>query len=144
MKTSRLLFIILVAFSATHSLAEPPPDPAKIEDSVRIIIGKKLMIQFQADGNILKKPVVTEHPDTKEPVVSLDFSQQDGSVMLDIKNNFPKALHCQCLARLKGKTTYFETDIVTIMAGLDDFESWEDPIEELVLFDFKLTDEKVK
>ena len=42
----------------------------------------------------------------------------------------------------RGKTTYFETDIVTIMAGLSDYESWEDPIEELVLFDFKLTDEK--
>lgn len=144
MKMPRLPFIALLAVLATHALAEPPPDPAKIEDSIRITLGKKLTVQFQADGNTLKKPVITEHPDAKQPVLSLDFSQQDGNAMLDIKNGFPKALHCRCLARLKGKTAWFETNIVTIMAGLDDFESWGDPIEELVLFDFKLIDEKAK
>jgi hypothetical protein len=29
------------------------------------------------------------------------------------------------------------------MAGLVSFETWQEPIEELVLFDFKLTDEKL-
>ena len=140
----RFLPIVAFMFFGFHAFAGSPVDPAKIEDSIRIYPGKKFTVQFQADGNVLKKPVIMEHPDEKRPNVSLDFTKEDGNVMLEIKNGFPKALHCRCLTRLKGKTAYFETDIVTIMAGLSDFESWGDPIEELVLFDFKLTDNKVQ
>jgi hypothetical protein len=46
--------------------------------------------------------------------------------------------------RLKVRKEYFETSlIVPVTVGIMGFETWQDPVEELVLFDFKLTDEKL-
>ena len=55
-----------------------------------------------------------------------------------IQNGFPRTLRFRCLRRLKGQQTYSETSILAIPAKLGDFESWREPIEKLVLFDFKL------
>lgn len=140
---NRLLLTAIFMLGAIHAFAaDAPPDPSKLTDSIKIFLGKKYTLHFQQAGGVLKKPEISEKDDPKQPGVSLDFKQEDGMVILDIKNNFSKTLRCRCLARLKGKTTYFETDLVPIPAGLSDYESWQDSIEEFVLFDFKLTDEK--
>jgi hypothetical protein len=74
----------------------------------------------------------------KQPGISLEFSAQGGMNILHIKNGFRQTLRLRCLMCRKGQRTYLETNVLPIPAGLGDFESWPDPIEELVLFDFKL------
>jgi len=124
--TAALLFTL-------HAIAA---EPAKLEDKVTIKLGQKLTIQFQGDS--LKAPKVVEQPDPKKPSVALDLSRNGENVILHVKNGFRRTLRVRCLMRLKGQQTYRETSIIPIPAGLGDFESWRDPIEQLVLFDFKL------
>jgi hypothetical protein len=141
MKTPGSLLCLALLVCGAGAFAQLPPDPASLKDSVKITLGKKVAVKFDVDGDLLKKPVIVEKLDTRDAGIKLDFSRKQGMIMLAISNGLKKSLHCRCLARLKGKSTYFETSIVTIGAGLDDFESWEDPIEELVLFDFKLVNQ---
>jgi hypothetical protein len=74
--------------------------------------------------------------------VWLDFRQDQRGYVLFICHSFSKTLEARCLARLRGYDTYFETDILPIPVKLVSPEIWKETIEELVLFDFKLTDRK--
>ena len=44
--------------------------------------------------------------------------------------------------QLTARRIGYQTSIVPVKSGLFGIELWQDPIEELVLFDFKLTDGK--
>ena len=64
-------------------------------------------------------------------------------LILATKNPFPKDLKFRALMRLKGRKGYSETSIVPVKAGLFSLELWQEPDpEELVLFEFKLLDDK--
>jgi hypothetical protein len=126
---------LLCAFSA---IAAPSGDAATVNDKVTITPGKKFAVRFQIVGDTLKSPKIVKELDPKQPGIVLDFSRQGRMFMLHIRNGFSQTLRIRCLMRLKGRQTYSETSIVPIPAGLGDFEGWPDPIEELVLFDFKL------
>jgi len=58
---------------------------------------------------------------------------------LSTKNPFTKDRRSGPSARHKGRKAFFETSIVPVKAGLFSLELWREPIEELVLFDFKLS-----
>jgi hypothetical protein len=62
--------------------------------------------------------------------------------MLTTKNPFAKDFVFRAAAKYKGRKTYIETSIVPVKAGIFGIETWRDPIEELLLFEFKLVDEK--
>jgi hypothetical protein len=139
MKTLGRFIVTMILLSPMSGIAAPPLDPSKIDDKVTITLGQKLTVQFEARGDSLKAPKIVEQPDQKQPSVTLDFDKHDETLMLHIKNGFPQTLRVRCVMRLKGEKTYSETSIVPIPAGLGDFEGWRDPIEELVLFDFRLS-----
>ena len=135
-KTIGITASLLCSF---HTIAAPPLDPSKIDDKVTITLGQTLTLQFQAQGDSLKTPKIVEQADQKQPSVTLDFDKHDDMLILHIKNGFSRTLRVRCLMHLKAQQAYAETSILPIPAGLGDFESWRDPIEELILFDFKLT-----
>lgn len=117
-------------------------DPAGIKEKVAIRLNQKLDIQFQQEGGAISGPVVVDKPRAGVPTLHVDFKKQGESLMLATQNPFPKDLTFRALARYKGRKSYFETSIVPVKAGLFGLELWQDPIEELVLFDFKLADDK--
>ncbi len=130
--------LVLVALGA----AGDAPDPSKIKDKVTIAEGKTLLVQFEQKGDTISKPKVVEQADDKVPTPRFEFLSQNGNLMLTTKNPFPKDLKFRALARIKGRKTYFETSIVPVRSGLLGMELWPDPIEELILFDFKLEKSK--
>jgi hypothetical protein len=134
--------LLLLAALATAAVADDKVDPAKLKDKVTITPGKKLLVQFNQEGDALSRPKTVAKPSEKPPTVSFEFLKQGDMLILATKNPFPKPLKFRALARLEGRKDYFETSIVPVRAGLSSFELWQDPIEELVLFDFKLSDEK--
>ena len=134
-KATAVIGAFLCTFSA---IAAPSPDAATVSDKVAITPGKKFAVEFQKEGGTLKSPKIIKELDPKQPGVTLDFSTQGGMSMLHIKNGFSQTLRIRCLMRIKGRRTYSETNIVPIPAGSGDFESWREPVDELVLFDFKL------
>jgi hypothetical protein len=113
-------------------------DPAQIKDKVSITLGKQIDVQFDQKDDALSEAKVVEKPDDKRPVVHIEFSKMNQDLMLSTQNPFPKDLSFRAAFRLKGSRAYVETSIVPVRAGIFGMEMWRDPIEELVLFDFKL------
>jgi hypothetical protein len=132
----------LIAAVTIAAAPDKTIDPSALKDKVTIGLGKKLAVQFQRDGDSLSRPKVVEKLTDDPPTLSLDFRKQGDNLMLVSKNPFRKDLKFRAGARLKGHKEYFETSIVPVKAGLLGFELWQDPIEELVLFDFKLIDDQ--
>jgi hypothetical protein len=119
-------------------------DPKDFKDKVSLTLGTQGTIQFKQGGNTITSATLIKDPDQKQPGISVEFKKQPEFLNLMLKNGLPKALRYRAAIRMKGRKDYIETSlIVPVMAGLLSFETWQDPIEELILFDFKLTDEKL-
>lgn len=133
--------VILVAVQTVTAAKDDKLDPAKIKDKVKIKVGEKLIIRFAQKGDTLSDPKEVKEAGTEPPTPVFDFGNLNGSLALTTKNPFPKDLKFRALMRLKGAKDYVETSIVPVKSGLFGIELWQDPIEELVLFEFKLSDE---
>ncbi len=140
--TRSLAALLLATIPIAVASSDDKVDPATLKDKVTIGLGKKLVILFELKGNSLSNPKVVEKPRDKPPTPSFDLRKMDDNLILTTKNPFQKDLTFRALARLKGRKDYFETSIVPVKSGLLSFELWQDPIEELVLFEFKLMDEE--
>jgi hypothetical protein len=130
---------------ASLKARKPAPktiDPAAIKDKVTLTVGSKIDVQFDQKDKVLSNSRVVENPKDEVSSVHMEFSNQGQGLTLVTKNPFPKDLSFRAIARHKGRKTYIETSIVPVRAGLLSFELWQEPIEELVLFDFKLIDAK--
>ena len=137
----RLLTIVLLMTTPTAIVVgDDKPDPATLKDKVTIAVGKKLVVKFEQKGDALSNPKVVEKAAdmSTTPTPTFDFTQMGDNLILSTKNPFPKDLKFRALGRLKGREDYFETSIVPVKSGLFGIELWQDPIEELILFDFKL------
>jgi|GEM_PF-2419325 len=121
---------------------EPVANLSNIKDKVAIKLGQHLSAQFEVKGDELLDPKITPAAKEKLDSLSLDFREDKRGRTLFLSHSFPRSMQARCLARLKGSDTYFETDILPVPAKTINPEIWSDPIEELVLFDFKLTDTK--
>lgn len=140
MNVARGLILLLATLPTAAAAPDDRIDPATLKDKVTIKLGKKLFVQFEQKGNALTHPKAVEKPTDQPPTPTFDFRKTDDSLILMTKNPFSKPLKFRALARLKGRKDYFETSIVPVESGLFGAELWRDPIEELVLFDFKLGD----
>jgi hypothetical protein len=137
--TRSLAFLLLAAVPATAA-PDDKVDPATLKDKVTIEPGKKLFVQFEQKGDALTGPKTVEKASDKPPTPTFDFRKMGDNLILMTKNPFSRSLEFRALARTKGRKDYFETSIVPVKSGLFGLELWQDPIEELVLFDFKLGD----
>lgn len=137
MKRLGLLFLLL----GGNALAGDAIDPRKLKDSITIAIGEKCEVQFEEKGDALLKPVKVTTPDAAKPLISLNFKNERDMPLLVIRNAFPRTLEFRAAMKLKGRKDYIETSILPVGSNMSNYESWSDPIEELVLFDFKLTNE---
>src|SRR4051812_42690182 len=137
-----LAVVLLAAISTAAAAADDKVDPATLKDKVTINVGKKLFVQFEQEGDVLTRPKVVEKAADKPPTPTFDFRKMDDNLILTTKNPFSKDLKFRALARVRGRKDYFETSIVPVKSGLFGIEFGQAPIEELVLFDFKLAEEK--
>ena len=131
----------LLVLAALAARAETPPDPATLKDKVTIAVGKKLFVQFERKGEVLTRPKVVEAASKEPPTVSFNFIKQGDMLILATENPFSKDFKFRALMRVEGRKALAETSIVPVKPKLVNFELWQDPIEELILFDFKLIDE---
>ncbi|WP_395739149.1 hypothetical protein [Prosthecobacter sp.] len=140
----RFLFAIALLGTAIVSAAPGDPiDPKTFKDTVSLPLGTQGTIQFKQEGAAITAATLVADPDGKLPGIRVDFKQQHEFLGLKVKNALTKALRYRAAIRLKGSKDFQETSLINpIMAGLLGYETWKDPIEELVLFDFKLTAEK--
>jgi tetratricopeptide (TPR) repeat protein len=115
------------------------PDTSDLGDKIAIKIGERLSAQFQVRDDQLVDSKIATGLRKKPNSLLLDFQLEKENRTLWLNHTFRRSLQARCLARLKGYDTYFETDILPVPVQTRNPELWSDPIEELVLFDFKLT-----
>jgi hypothetical protein len=140
---------LIAAFTAlVVAIASAAPrdriEPKDLKDKISLTVGSEGTIQFKQQGDAITEPKLIKDPDAKQPGIGVELKLKPEFLALTLQNRLPKALRYRAAVRLKGRKDYFETSlIVPVMSGLVSYETWQDPIEELVLFDFKLTDEKL-
>lgn len=134
------LILLICSALNTNIVVDDPPDPSMLKDKVTIEVGKKSIIEFEQKNDALVNPKTVDKSSENPPTPSFEFTKKGDNLMLVTKNPYRKDMTFRALARLKGRKDYFETSIVPVRSGLLSFEVWSDPIEELILFEFKLTD----
>jgi hypothetical protein len=144
---NRLMLIVALA-SLCIATAQAAPgdqvDASGLTNKVSLNIGSKGAIRFKQQRNALTEPTLIKGPAGKQPGVDVEFKKEPKFLALILKNRLSKALLYRAALRLKGHKEYVETSlIVPVNPGLMSFEAWQDPIDELVLFAFKLTDQKL-
>jgi hypothetical protein len=120
-------------------------DPTSIKDKVTIRLGQKIDVRFEYKRATLSNPKIVDAPKDQASTVHIEFNlfnNQADQLMLLSQNPFSKDLSFRAIARHKGLKNYVETSIIPVRAGHMGFELWREPIEELVLFDFKFVDRK--
>ena len=92
----------------------------------------------KADGTLDAMKVVPEDGDIKLRAVVLE-----GATMLSVSTTFDRPLHYCAYINVTG-VGRVQTSIVGVLPGVIGTEMWEDPITELILTDFRLTDERTE
>lgn len=141
----------------THLVTVPAIDPATIKDKVSIQLGDELITEFHREGNRLLQPAKSKVADDHQAtvVVKLELTSaspfpppREGATrpFLSVVNNFDSTLHFRALVRQKGSTLFFELseEAPSLAAKSTFLKCWDfdTAVEEVVLYDFKLSNEK--
>jgi len=142
MKFSSMIIVCLVFQLAISALGQTP-DPAKLKDKVTLKLNDKVTVTFHAQGDKLTDPKIAPQSDEKPSSISFSFTLEQGVRMLTIQNAFSRGIRMRCLARVAGAKDYVENNVHPLFPNFFSTEAFGDRVEELVLFDFKLTDDKL-
>ncbi|MEZ4383116.1 MAG: hypothetical protein R3A79_17445 [Nannocystaceae bacterium] len=92
----------------------------------------------KADGTIDAMKVVPEGGDIK-----LVVTTKEGMTILRVSTTYDRPLHYCAYINVPG-VGRVKTSIVGVFPGTFGAEMWQDPITELILTDFRLTDERTE
>ncbi|MGH9691794.1 MAG: hypothetical protein ACRD4C_12075 [Candidatus Acidiferrales bacterium] len=111
-------------------------------DDVYLFAGDSFGINIiSAHGRI---PRISYQPDPARADLEFSFSQQRGAggfeMMLVIQNKLKCKLYLDALMTVPGKKGVYETDILPVPPNLSDYESWPHPIVQLVLRNFRFSE----
>ena len=138
------LRILTHAHVTPHFTQGDVVDVRQVDNSVHISLGQKIAIVFDQRGDRLVNPRRVQGAQ-KGPLVTLAFSADDetkGLVILEVKSSYPRIVRYRAAARLKGRRDFYKTNMLPLNPNIPVLEGWKFPFEELVLFDFHLTNEK--
>ncbi len=134
-------------------------DPNPIKDKISLAPGAEFVIEFNRDGNRLTNPAKSKKAEVKTLSAKVKLGSTTASPIapprkgatrpfLSVENNLDKPLHFRVLVRMKGNPEYFELteDRDPIPAGQFYLRCWDFDtlVEEVVLYDFGLTDDTEK
>jgi hypothetical protein len=140
--TGIIISLLALIYVAPGAFADTP-DPATLQDKVTLKLGDKVTVTFNAQGDSLAEPKVVAQVEDKPSSVSFSFTLEEGIRMLTIQNAFSRGLRMRCLVRVAGRKEFVESTVHPLFPNFFSTQAFGDPVEELVLFDFKLTDDKL-
>jgi hypothetical protein len=141
--TITIITASLVLAHVAWSAFGQAPDPTTLHDKVTLKLNDKVTVTFQAQGDTLTKPNVAAPTEEKPSSISFSFTMEQGVRMLTIQNAFSRGVRMRCLARASGQKEFVESTVHPLYPTFFSTEAFGDPVEELVLFDFKLTNDKL-
>jgi hypothetical protein len=114
------------------------------DGDIYLFIGESFGINFLVVGNHVTQ--VTYHPDLAKADVQFELTQEKfndkwGS-MLVIQNKTNHVLRFDAMMTVPTDKNPHNTSILPVSAKLSNYESWPDPIVQLVLRNLRVTENK--
>ena len=139
------LIAALAATVFSVGLAAKPGDvidPAKVGEKIILKPGVTGTLQFQQQDTSLAGLKWLPNDDEKK-CIGVRFAKNSNMVVLTVTNYLPKKISYRAAIRIKGRAKFVETSIIgplmsRVPDGFSSYEMWSDPIEEILLFDFKI------
>lgn len=143
----------------TYSLGPEAIDPSTIENKVSISLGENCTFELRRDGDKLLKASKTKAASSEQPTIKVKLETttaspfpppQEGATrpFLSVENSFDSTLQFRTLVRLKDSQEFFElTEEAPSLESKSTFlKCWDfdTAVDEVVLYDFKLVDEKAE
>jgi hypothetical protein len=145
MKATRLALLMLLLICCRSARAEYEPiDITRIRDKIKIRFHQKFAIVFDQRGNRLLNPRLLT-TSTKQPYIVGEFvGTPKGNRSLMLQSTFPKMVRYHAAARGESKHDWHRVNrMYGLLPNGGSAEGFGDPIEEFVLYDFMLTNEKL-
>ena len=145
MKAIRLALLLLPLICCTSARAEYEPiDITHVRDKIKIRFHQKFAIVFDQRGNRLVNPRLLT-TSTKQPYIVGEFiGTSKGNRALMLQSTFPKMVRYHAAARGEGRRDWHRVNrMYGLLPNVGSAEGFGDPIEEFVLYDFTLTNEKL-
>ena len=116
--------------------------PYVVDGDVYLFVGEDFGINVTVTGDRLSG--VTYQPDAAKADVEFKLTQEkapDGFMMLlVIKNRLKRKLFFDALMTVPEKTGIFKTRVLPVEPNLSNYESWAHPIVQLVLRNFRFSE----
>jgi hypothetical protein len=139
-------------------------EPSLINDKVSISLDEECAIAFKRDGDQLQQPTKVKAAETKKALVTIKLGKTEASPLppprkgatrpfLSVNNNFDKTLSIRVLVRMKDPNNRYHAsfeklsnDMISLPAGESINHCWDFDalVEEVILYDFKLSDTQAK
>src|SRR2546430_10492319 len=143
---TRLLFVALFVASAPLFAEQEyqPIDVRSLRDKVFVRMHETVTFTFDQRGDHLINPRLVKGAQ-KQPTLTLKLIRSPrGLSDLFITSTFPKTLRYRSAAHFAGRQGFLTTKTYPVYPKIMDAEGFPASIEEFVLFDFHLTDERVR
>jgi hypothetical protein len=131
------ILLVCLALQAAYAV-----DTSHLANQVHVKLGQKLVIEFEVAGDTLTNPSIVS-VDRDKDNITIELHEIDKTCYLDIINSFRRFLRFRCLARLNGHNDYFEIKTDGAHPGMVNTQDLDARIDEVILFDFRFTNEKL-
>jgi hypothetical protein len=128
-----LMLIALSTIASAKSFEAPP-------DSVAVKVGRTISVMFtQAEGRLIT-PNPLPDPVDGESVLTLKLTQNGPACTLYVTNGFAKTLNYKTFVRYRGSGSFVESVAVPVRAYREGVMSFAARVEEIILYEFRLSD----
>jgi hypothetical protein len=143
MKMMRLIPLSIAALSTALAQSEyPPVDVHSLQDKISVRMHQTTRFVFDQRGDRLLNPRPVPGRQ-KQPSVMLQLTNEVGGMnTLLISSTYPNMLRCRGAAHFKGKSGFVTTGAYTVNRKDPTAERFQDSIEEFVIWDLRLTNER--
>jgi hypothetical protein len=126
-----------MVFSTASGAGDEIPDDALI-----LKVGDSVTVAFTQSGDTLLSPTIEAAPEEGRPVVVLELTESGRARSFRIWNGYGRVLHYRAATRMRGRKRHFDVPVSAVSPGVRSTVILNDPFDELVLFEFFLSDSR--
>ena len=117
-----------------------PRAPFVYNGLVNIVVGETLLVQVEETGGILKDLRYVDEMKHPEKTLAFKFEIIRGLMMLNVTNPSPRTIRFRAAMQPAADTLFYDTSTCPVMAGGGSYESWSQPLVQLILYEFRFID----
>lgn len=107
-------------------------------NEIAISLKQTVIIELAQDADGTVVPKIVDQPAPGVPVVVFQFTKDRSARMLKVENRYDRDFLYSGRMCISKRKVCAKTTFVPVYAGISSFETWNDPIDLLILGDFRL------